>query len=298
MATITPQPEDRWQTIRSIWKQNQWLYVIAGFLLGLLFFPFVQLVIADLATLLGNLVPEAISTLIAVFVIDRIYRRHADKERLQELITQMRSDNNSLAQLATNILREKGWLYDGKLRGAQLNDANLRRAELSEADLREAHLDYALLEGARLVDTHLERAKLRLAHLEGANLPGAYLTDADLRSANLAGANLAGARLENLNLVSVRLENTILVGAHLEGADLTCVHLEGADLQDVHLEGATLKGAYLQGANLKNANFSENTVLPDGTFWTPDPDRYLPDEPNTIRFTDPTYPGFREDYCH
>ncbi|MCA9910920.1 MAG: hypothetical protein KC519_19830, partial [Anaerolineae bacterium] len=106
MTTMTAeQPEDRWQTIRNIWKQNQWLYVIAGFLLGMLFFPFMQLAITDLATLLGNLVPEAISTLAAVFVIDRIYRWHADKERLQELITQMRSTDNGSAVAAVEILR-------------------------------------------------------------------------------------------------------------------------------------------------------------------------------------------------
>ena len=62
------------------------------------------------------------------------------------------------------------------------------------------------------------------------------------------------------------------------------VTLQQANLWQARLQGATLALADLQVANLYGAEFDMETVLPDGTGWTPQTDMQ--------RFTDPTHPGF------
>ena len=43
MVAQTSTYESRWQEIISIWKNNQWLFVFAGWLLGLITFPAIEL---------------------------------------------------------------------------------------------------------------------------------------------------------------------------------------------------------------------------------------------------------------
>ncbi len=121
-----------------------------------------------------------------------------------------------------------------------------------------------LLQGAALFWANLQGADLSMAKLQGAWLHGANLQGADLFGANLQGADLQG----------VNLEEAVLFGANLEGAILKEANLQGAYLRE-----ANLRGAYLEGAT-----FSEKTILPDDTRWTPDT--------NMARFTDPEHPDF------
>src|SRR5690606_14898603 len=114
----------------------------------------------------------------------------SEHERKDELILQMGSDNNVLVKEAVRILRLKGWIEDGTLRGANLMHANLQGAHLRDADLQEACLDFAKLEGANLY-----RADLRSATLVIASLAGAALKDAKLDGAMLFHTNLKGAKL-------------------------------------------------------------------------------------------------------
>ncbi|MBE0690269.1 MAG: pentapeptide repeat-containing protein [Anaerolineae bacterium] len=205
-----------------------------------------------------NLYTTLIDVGLTVGVIEVLSRRRdaqrANRERLQELITQMGSKDNGLAIAAVEILRLRGWLYDGSLQGA--------------------YLYYANLEGADLGSVHLTGANLIGAHLTGANLIGAHLEGARLGSANLQGVNLDGSHLQR----------THLIGAHLEGANLGSAHLQGAHLSGAHLTGVNLGSAHLTGVNLIGAQFDEHTTLPDGTQWTPDT--------NMTCFTDPAHPQF------
>lgn len=77
------------------------------------------------------------------------------------------------------------------------------------------------------------------------------LRETDLRRANLHGAFLVGADLSEATL------DDDLSGANLWLPNLSGTKLEDADLTD------TL---------LAEAHFDENTTLPDGSKWTPDPD--------------------------
>jgi hypothetical protein len=61
-------------------------------------------------------------------------------------------------------------------------------------------------------------------------------------------------------------------------------NLHGAALKGVRLQGADLRGANLEKALLDGAEFDENSVLPDGSNWTPEAD--------LKRFIDPKHPAF------
>lgn len=96
-----------------------------------------------------------------------------------------------------------------------------------------------------------------------------WLHDGSLRKAELGGANLQGA---------------FVVGADLQGTSLPGINLQKAIMRGVSLQGADLRWADLRLANLQAADFDENTILPDGSGWTPDV--------NMARFTDPMHPNF------
>jgi len=76
-------------------------------------------------------------------------------------------------------------------------------------------------------------------------------------------------------------EKTVI---NLGGANLAWANLAWANLVGANLVGAYLRGAYLERAWLKGAQLSEDSILPDGTKWTPDTD--------IARFTDPDHPDF------
>src|SRR5690606_12294146 len=52
--------QERWTEIQEIWKSNQVLYVIAGFLAGILFFPAIEALSSDASQLFSGFVPEAV----------------------------------------------------------------------------------------------------------------------------------------------------------------------------------------------------------------------------------------------
>ena len=75
--------------------------------------------------------------------------------------------------------------------------------------------------------------------------------------ADLRGTNLTLATLDGANLIHAELQNACLSYSRLQFASVF---------------GANLLGADLQGAMLTNAQFDENTILPDGSKWTPESD--------------------------
>ena len=85
--------------------------------------------------------------------------------------------------------------------------------------------------------------------------------------------------LQEADLRGANLQEAILWLANLQEANLRV-----ANLQEANLWGTNLWGANLQGADLGGATFDENTMLPDGTKWTPGTDM--------ARFTDSGHPDF------
>lgn len=113
-------------------------------------------------------------------------------------------------------------------------------------------------------------------------LAGAWLYEVNLQGANLQGADMQEtdffeAQLQDVNFSQVNLVNATLRRANLQGANLEDANLQGADLQEANLQGANLQSADLQDAELGHARFNTDTILPDGSPWTP--------EVNLERFT-------------
>jgi len=178
------------------------------------------------------------------------------------------SEINQLVDAALQDCLEAAIRDDANLTEADLSNANLAQAILRGADLQESLIAGANLQGAKLSGANLQGANLHSINLKGAQLTDANLQDTWLNDANLQGANLSGANLQNAWLS-------------------VCICGEPpANLQAANLSGANLSGANLEGTTLTDALLDENTILPDGTNWTPDTD--------IARFTDPMHPEFWE----
>jgi uncharacterized protein YjbI with pentapeptide repeats len=236
---------------------------------------------------LGTLIHEVYSNFgtefvgigLTVLIIDSLNRRRADRERKEELISQMGSPDNAFALEAARILRQQGWLTDGSLHDASLWRANLQGAYLAQANMQRVVLERADLRGVDLEAADLRRADLNNINFQGADLKSANLREtvlerADLRGADLEEANLQRANLKYANLQGADLKSTDLREASLERADLRGAELGSADLQQANLESSNLQGADLTSANLINAEnidhalFDGQTILPDGQPWT------------------------------
>lgn len=267
MAT-NKQPEDRWETVKQLWRDEKFVYQVLGglMLVGIGVWIGSRLFDGDpgYAT---NLYTEVLSISVTVFVLDLLARRREDRReevRLKhDLIMRMGSQVNDTAVSAANELDRRGWLWDGSLQGAHLSGADLQGAYMFEAFLKEALL---------------VRANLQATNLSGSNLTKAYMVESDLRRADLSGATLQEA-----DLLGANLQEADLSGADLRMADLDSANLSQAILSEAHLQGAKLYRANLQGALLFEP-FDHRSILPDGSRWTPETDMR--------RFTDPTHHEF------
>jgi len=297
---MTTQTSLRLQEIQILWKQYQGLYVVAGILIGLLIFPFLELIITNLSDLLIGLLPEAIGVGFIVLLLDRIYE-HRDTQQLKhQLIYDIQGESNESAKVALHRLRYEGWLTgeSGLLKGLDLRASYLQHADLQDANLQGTRLTFSNLEQAKFTEadmrsTDLWRTNLLKAELWKANLQGANLTKSNLSKTLLGGANLRQAILAQANLEDTLLADVDLREANLEQSLIRGVDLKRADLQNANLRGATIENVQFQGANLLGINLDDvkwisdgqtETTLPDGTKWTPDTDM--------ARFTDPNHPDF------
>jgi hypothetical protein len=268
MATAV-QAEDRWQTIRTIWRDEKFLYQLLGgaALVGLGVLVGAALIAGDEGFWMNGYT-ELLSIGVTVFVLDLLARRREERREEAQykarLIRELGSRVHDVAVNAAEELRRHGWLVDGSLQGALLRGASL--------------------EGAHLWGAHLSGASLWRANLSGASLYAANLSGADLYSTNLSGANLTDANLSGANLTDANLSGADLRFANLSGAVLIGADLSGANLYRANLDGANLVKADISGAYLLGATLDENTILPAYTKWTPDAD--------ITRFTDPTHPDF------
>lgn len=296
-----PQEKDRWQEILQVWLDHQWLFFVAGILVGLLFTPLMLSLQTDVMGFLREFVPEAIGIVITVGVIERFQRQRDERAQRQReeqkqvddlkayqqrLVRHAGSRVNDVSVKAIEELRYNDWLVgkNGLLEGASLQDANLKGAYLQSASLHGANLYGANLQGANLGNANLREASLYMANLQGAQLQGTDLGSANLYGANLHLANLQGANLEEANLFLAKLEGASFLFTKLLRASLYMANLQGANLLNTRLDGADLRLANLENAALSSYCLDEKTILPDGKCWMPNTD--------LTRFTDPQHPKF------
>lgn len=246
----------RWEEIKQIWANWKFLYVAAGFLLGLLAFPATQIIITDIGSFLRDLVPEAVGIVFTVFLVDRIYTVRDERRRTEELkerlVLEAGSSSNETALRAVDELRHRGWLTgkDGLLKGRTFENANLGSANLSSANLEAAYfyrctLDRANFSGANLNKVGIQETTVRDADFQ----------DADFNNGHARGCNLTGSMFEHTSMTGTDLENAKLFGGYM-----SWVRLHGSNLKNMRMVDVDFSG------DLKQL-MDSRTVLPDGTTW-------------------------------
>lgn len=129
-----------------------------------------------------------VTYILLVLILERTEDIESEKARL---IGEMGSRVQDVAVAATEKLRQRGWLTDGSLQGA-----NLWAAKLAGANLYCARLQEANLAGANMKGANLHTAKLQEAFLNSTDLQGASLWNANFQGAYLGNAQLENARLD------------------------------------------------------------------------------------------------------
>ncbi|MBN1935169.1 MAG: pentapeptide repeat-containing protein [Anaerolineae bacterium] len=152
-----------------------------------------------------------------------------------------------------------------------------------------AAITYLLLEWIVGAKANLEEQKQELVHqihstqikivvdaIEKARrlgwLQNGLLRDQDFRAVHwngveLDGADLHGASFENASLDTAKLQRALLQRVNFRGA-----HLYRADMRYADLRGADFRGAMWNGIQIEHAQFDPDTILPDGTNYTPGTD--------------------------
>ena len=158
--------------------------------------------------LVPNLIPELLSIVITVLIIDTLYKKRSDSEVKKILISQLQSRNNAVATNALKEIDARGWLSDGTLKKAFLISTNLDGNSLSGGDLREVALSFSSLKDTSWFETDLEGAFLNGVDLRNATLSmhatGSHYAEANLRDVTLANSNLMGAIVRDEQLIQVR----------------------------------------------------------------------------------------------
>lgn len=249
--------EQRWKDIQAIWRSNQFLYGVAGFLAGILVFPAIEALSQNASGFLSSFVPEAVGIAFTVLLIDRIYRSvEGDKEK-RRLILQMGSADNALSIQAIRELSMLEHIDDGSLRNRYFTGSNMEGAVLLNADMQ----------GVHMVGVNLCDASLAHANLKNSNIAFCDFTDARLWNAELNNAALTNINFENVELFGADLRNTFMPDANLRGAVFLPYHPFDRFYGDAVLD--------------------ETTLLPDESHYQPE----LGLE-QLLRFTDPNHPEF------
>lgn len=242
-------------------------FMIFGFALGIVAAMILGQNGNSLPQLVQNFAMELVVAFIALLFLIRWYQGYEGQKILkasqQRLLEDMVNPSPDIMTPALQELRKNNWHKgsDSLLQGAHLEQVNFEGIEMDWGNLRRASLQQAKLKGANLCGTNLSET----------NLTEADLREANLRYANLGGANLRNADLTDAYVARANLARASLKGANLSGANLTMTDLSGTDLSDAKLDGAIISAAdgYVQHAS---SFFSEQTILPDNTRWTPQTD--------------------------
>lgn len=132
-----------------------------------------------------DLSSELAGIAITVLIIDFLNERREQRRLRWQLVHELGSRNNEIADRAAYELRERGWLMDGTLENADLHNADLSGANLANANLCHANL----------LNVKLIGAELQNANLSETDLKGAILKDANLQNANLWASNVTAEQL-------------------------------------------------------------------------------------------------------
>ncbi len=236
---------------------NQFVYAFLGFVIGVLFFPFLIYTSHDTLDFLINLIPEATGIFFTIVILDQIVHHRADERHKTILLEQLGSKINLVAVSAAEQLWAYHWWWDGTLSKAQLEKADLRGVDFAKANLTGARLAHPRYGEAIFDETTILPDESRWAK----DTDMTVFTDKDhpnyWRGYGLRYSNNRKTNFKNANL---------------RGADLRDADFRGADFSHADLSGARLDHSKINGANFSHVLFDERTTLPDGTTWNPECD--------------------------
>ncbi len=192
--------------IQVLWKENEWVYLIVGLVIGILIPYFVEQIGAEnIRDFLSNLVPEAVGIFFTVLIIDRLDSIREQQVIKDQLVRRLQSRYNHTALQAVEELRVLGHLEDGTLKNRNLRGSSWEDANMYMADLRGSDFGNAVLTRADFVLANLEDVKnatdeqfIETYTMHGAIMPDGRKYDGRYR---LRG-DFAYARRKNINIES------------------------------------------------------------------------------------------------
>jgi uncharacterized protein YjbI with pentapeptide repeats len=276
---------ERWREIRIVHKNYGDFYRgLAGVCAALL--------LVLLGILIGrssvdlNLTTEFIGVVVILALFALINHWQAERRYKRKLADEAASPDHAIAKHAVFMMQRRGWLHGdaGLLRRANLQFANLQGANLKKANLAHADFEDAILRDAVTQAADLRDASFVFTDMRGMRSAEANLEDACFVFSNLEGTNFCGANLNMTQFNICNCEGASFLRAHLKNAIVEASNLADTNFAEANLQGTYFYNSFLLGADFEDAIFSELTVLPDGTYWTPDTDMR--------RFTDASHPDF------
>ncbi len=261
--------KSRWDKIQRVWKNNQLLYGVVGFLLGLVFFPIIQALSNDLINFLDNLSAEVIGIVFTVVFIDRIYQYREDQRHKSTLLRELGDTANVTVRKAWRELKDMKLHTDGTLQGISLVNANLSNINMSTADFKKTALNDADLSYSHLVETDFSKAEMIRAKLDNTNLKRskfkkAIMSKVKIRNAIGIGVDFISARLKYANFNDSQFTKCNFKDARLREASI-----QNAQFIECNMQNTNLYKANLSGTQFINVTFDQNTTLPDGRRWNP-----------------------------
>lgn len=176
--------------LRKLWQQNQWLLILSGWVIGVLSFPTLDAVSADISGFISDLVPEAVGILFTVLIIDRLDAQRELEQLQNRLVREATGQSNEMAKSALDWMQHEGWLAgeESLLAGQEATRANMDGVNLVEANLERTDFYKSTLRNVNAFATK--------AH--NTNFGFTDLTNADFVIADLTGANLDSAILDGV----------------------------------------------------------------------------------------------------
>ncbi|MEM9955178.1 MAG: pentapeptide repeat-containing protein [Chloroflexota bacterium] len=226
-----------------------------------------------------NVYTEALGVLATILVLNQFNQRR-DKHTLKQLLLmQVRSPEHYAATTALEWLRTENWLERDTFKHTRLERINWNNMYIGDLSFESTHIRQCSFGGTQTY-SNFERAKIYDTTLD----------DADLSLSNFRDATIWNCTFVASRIIEGDFSNAELQRCQFWGADLIKANLAGAIFYDciiagtTSLEGANLMGCSLEKSLMENLRLSSETILPDGTSWTPDTD--------LAKFTDRNHPDF------
>jgi uncharacterized protein YjbI with pentapeptide repeats len=213
----------------------------------------------------ANISSEFASIGITVLLVDSLIQLRDSEKEKRRLLRFMKSRTNSVAIGSANFLRIQGWLFDGSLRGLNLDHSDLSGGLLYDANLPQISFNYSKLRQVDLTRANLEYASgigsdLSEAKLFNAILKNSTLTDANLTKASLNSVDFTNSKCVSVSFTEAKLYNAVFCQADLRCADFKSIEANNADFQDSDCSFANFNDASLPDVKMRN------TILRNATF--------------------------------